>query len=90
MTPSFPPVLLSRTHLPTHRSGRRALQGFILDAGGRGSQASPAGSASPVLQVDTASVCGSFYACEFSEIIFANTPARRAQPVMQRARGRCF
>ena len=34
MTPSFPPVFLSRTHRPTHHSGRRALAGFILDGGG--------------------------------------------------------
>lgn len=34
VTPSFPPGLLSRTHRPTHPSGRRALAGFILDGGG--------------------------------------------------------
>lgn len=33
MTPSFSPVLLSRTHRPTHHSGRRALVGFMLDGG---------------------------------------------------------
>ncbi|XP_034504572.1 basic proline-rich protein-like [Ailuropoda melanoleuca] len=40
VTPSFSPVLLSRTHRPTHHSGRRALVGFMLD-GGRRQEAKP-------------------------------------------------
>lgn len=79
MTPSFPPILLSRTHLSTYHSGRRALEGFILDGGSPPRKPSlphptptPC-SASPVLQVDTASICGSFSVCDSLEIIFART-----------------
>ena len=37
----LPPVLLSRTHLPTHYSGRRSFAGFMLDGGGAAEEAKP-------------------------------------------------
>ena len=40
VTPSFP-LIVSRTHLPTLYSGRRALESFILDGGGAAEKAKP-------------------------------------------------
>lgn len=64
MTPCFPPVLLSRTHVPiTTRDAAPSLVLYWMEGAPPRSPASRANSAPPVLQVDTASVCGSFSAC---------------------------
>lgn len=47
MTPSFLAVL-SRTHLPTHYSGRCVLESFILDGGGAAAEAKPPPLAQPL------------------------------------------
>lgn len=74
MTPSFSPVLLSRTHRPTHHSGRRALVGFMLD-GGRRQEAkpSPLTLVSAIVKVDTAFLRCGFRVCDPSEILFARS-----------------
>lgn len=61
----------SRSHLPARHSGRRASWvSRWMEGRRRGGPASPANSASPVPQVDTASVCCGFSARGPSEIIF--------------------
>lgn len=89
MTPSFSPLLLSRTHRPTHHSGRRALVGFYTGWRGRRQEAKPPPLTlvSAIVKVDTASICCDCSECDPSEILFV-CPRRWLEGLAGGAKGR--
>ncbi|XP_044930514.1 putative uncharacterized protein FRMD6-AS1 [Mustela putorius furo] len=88
VTPSFSPLLLSRTHRPTHHSGR-ALVGFYTGWRGRRQEAKPPPLTlvSAIVKVDTASICCECSECDPSEILFVR-PRRWLEGLAEGAKGR--
>lgn len=87
----LPPVLLSRTHLPIHHSGRRSCAGFMLDGGGPAEEVKPSPlTVSPGLQVDTASVRCGFSASDLSEIIFTRSALDGSRGSDAKGQGKVF
>ncbi|XP_059039412.1 putative uncharacterized protein FRMD6-AS1 [Mustela lutreola] len=88
VTPSFSPLLLSRTHRPTHHSGR-ALVGFYTGWRGRRQEAKPPPLTlvSAIVKVDTASICCDCSECDPSEILFVR-PRRWLEGLAEGAKGR--